>query len=541
MALREFLETACDACKQYDREGNGQLPFDKWPRILDDMGLQENGEGCRFLMEHLAAASDTAFTYAPLVQALRDEIAGGPPQQAWAETGGDGGSHAGDSPGRKEASPPPSPPPERSGSAGGCGTGASGRGGGYNGGVLPGGGGGARRGEGGDHYDSRGGGSGSGPPPFGIPPRSAAPPDQGVLPAVGNRLMDSPGGHSSDAGGAPSCSDAVEEVCEAYWARRASAIQHWFTKWDCNQVSNEDFTVRLQEVLGEAVDVSGSDSEFVTLANRHRTARNMKFASLMSALRRDAQATNTRRFGRALSHTGLSHYAGSYTGSVYEGSEAGSEAYTHAAGRPTGAGSLVARQLARAEGSRPGGGARRHYPYAESQLSGAVPHDGSDRGSVAGSDRPLQQRARPGGLEGVDERGPVPHPVSQPPFAYGSTAAPPSPESRSLHGLRQSGGILPEAKKPYEHAAPSMDRSDVRSTAASDCASIADSQREVFTNRNRTGHGNILTWGNDSRSLTPHKTRQGRQLTSDADQGIPRSQMSSAGSAAQNDARHRFY
>merc|ERR1740121_1327272 len=80
-------------------------------------------------MEHLAAASDTAFTYAPLVQALRDEIAGGPPQQAWAETGGDGGSYAGDSPGRKEASPPPSPPPERSGSAGGCGTGASGRGG----------------------------------------------------------------------------------------------------------------------------------------------------------------------------------------------------------------------------------------------------------------------------------------------------------------------------------------------------------------------------------------------------------------------------
>jgi len=48
--------------------------------------------------------------------------------------------------------------------------------------------------------------------------------------------------------------------------------------------------------------------------------------------------------------------------------------------------------------------------------------------------------------------------------------------------------------------------------AQSDVMSVADSQREVFTARDRGGHGNILTWGDNSRNITPHRKREGRQL-----------------------------
>lgn len=281
---------------------------------------------------------------------------------------------------------------------------------------------------------------------------------------VDEQQQQQPFDRGSEPGGGPS-SDYVEEVNETFWARRASAIQQLFTKWDCNQLSNDAFTARLQEVLGEAVEVSRPDSEFVKLANKHRAARNMKFASLMSALRRDAQSSHTRRFGRPPSHTGLSQYAGSYAGSTYEASEACSEAPSHAAGRPTGAGSGVAgmQTPSQPRGRRP------QYPYAESQLSGSAPRS----------------------LESWDERAPISPaaqlPPSSAPFAYGSpTPAVAAAAPRSPRGGVGGTSRASEADSNYE----------------------ADSQREVFTQRNRTGHGNILTWGNDSRSITPHKERQ---------------------------------
>jgi len=61
----------------------------------------------------------------------------------------------------------------------------------------------------------------------------------------------------------------------------------------------------------------------------------------------------------------------------------------------------------------------------------------------------------------------------------------------------------------------------------SEVTSQADVHREEFFTRNRGGHGNILTWGSDSRSITPAKKRQGRQMTVDPEYGVPKSHLSS--------------
>merc|ERR1712137_623620 len=61
----------------------------------------------------------------------------------------------------------------------------------------------------------------------------------------------------------------------------------------------------------------------------------------------------------------------------------------------------------------------------------------------------------------------------------------------------------------------------------SEVTSHTEVHRESFLTRNRGGHGNILTWGNDSRSITPVKKRQGRQITVDPEYGVPRSHLSS--------------
>jgi len=91
---------------------------------------------------------------------------------------------------------------------------------------------------------------------------------------------------------------------------------------------------------------------------------------------------------------------------------------------------------------------------------------------------------------------------------------------------------------PTRAASTLDDRSEVMSQSGmTDVASVADSQRSEFTMRNRTGHGNILTWGSDSRSITPHKKRQGRQMTLDHDRGVPRSHMSSVGHVFQHERR----
>merc|ERR1719492_629456 len=169
----------------------------------------------------------------------------------------------------------------------------------------------------------------------------------------------------------------MEEINEDFWARRGSAIQQLFTKWDCNLLSNETFTERLQAVLGEFVDITSPETEFARKTNQHRSARNLKFAALMSALRRDAQATSARMKGLPLPSSGAS---------VCEASEIGSEAPSHAAGRPS---NMTAHLNARNSG-------RKQYNGAEgipvlSSMEHSV-HDGaaSER-SYAPSERPYAQ------------------------------------------------------------------------------------------------------------------------------------------------------
>eukprot|EP00445_Apocalathium_hangoei_P017403 CAMPEP_0203895624 /NCGR_PEP_ID=MMETSP0359-20131031/38464_1 /ASSEMBLY_ACC=CAM_ASM_000338 /TAXON_ID=268821 /ORGANISM="Scrippsiella Hangoei, Strain SHTV-5" /LENGTH=498 /DNA_ID=CAMNT_0050818139 /DNA_START=144 /DNA_END=1637 /DNA_ORIENTATION=- len=450
-AIREFLEKALTACENYDREGYRTLPFEVWPSILDDLGLDDAGEGCRFLMDHLSAAGDGFFTYEPIMKAVQsathDEFSL-QDQAMSAEPPRHMGS-ASDSPGlfgtRRDGMggmPPPiiaaaSPaaydyddraPPSRydqplpvpgppsmlggggrvddprpadvgPNDGGGC-LGAHGSAGyvgsraaasGYHGGSAAGTacragwysgsqGYGQERGYGGGScsggYDNGSAGemapqtvpsfsmcydrgsSTAPPPPY---PPSAA----GGVPGLGIVQSMQGDGLGSDAGMPPPSigytNDVVEEVNETYWAKRAQAIQQLFTRWDCNELSNGAFTGKLQEVLGDVVDVSSTDSEFVKLSNKHRSARNMKFAALMSALRRDSQTTNTKRFGRPLDHTGLSCYGGSYAGSQYESSVAGSEAASHAAGKATGV-----------SGSQASSFGRKHYGCADSHLRGGV-------------------------------------------------------------------------------------------------------------------------------------------------------------------------
>mmetsp|Transcript_41054 Transcript_41054/g.95111 ORF Transcript_41054/g.95111 Transcript_41054/m.95111 type:complete len:390 (+) Transcript_41054:50-1219(+) len=379
-AARNFLERACEVAQDYDREGQAVLPNRAWPLILEDLGLQEDGDAAYFLMDHLKAEGDGFFSYTPLLQALGAAL----PEEATVP-------NAHEQPQLKLSTDAASPLVAR--------------------------------------IDARMAFSLPGGQPQ-SPHRDAAGSTNGI------RVV------------APCLRDATleeeEEVGEAFWARRGSSIQQLFTQWDCNQLSNEAFTAQLQALLGDLVDVSSPESEFVRKTNQHRSARNLKFAALMAALRRDAHTTLARREGRT---------ASSYAGSTYEPSEVGIEAASHAAGRPTG---------------------------ATASLSGAR----SGR---------RQNHAPPWAAPDPD---------------FWSRTAPSVPAV--LGGDEQS---------------------EVASQAGTvdDAASAADLQRSEFTLRNRTGHGNILTWGADSRSITPHKKRQGRQLTVDPEQGIPRSHMSSVG------------
>lgn len=262
-----------------------------------------------------------------------------------------------------------------------------------------------------------------------------------------------------------------EPVDEAFWARRAADIKHLFHRWDCNQMSTAAFGAQIQDLLGASVDVSCEDSEFSRLTSKYDSARNMKFASLMSALRRDAQNTMERKFGRPCLPQ-PSCYGASYAGSTYEPSEVGSEVPSCAAGRPSGSAITAV--------SRAG---RRHFAPVESNVLGS-------HGPSNGSHLPRAARAPP-------------------PFATIEDVAP----VRS----RRAGQQAPRETTDWPDSV----------SVATDTASVADSMREVFIMRNRTGHGNILAWGDGSRSLTPQKARQGRQLAVDPEQGIPRSHKSS--------------
>jgi len=327
--------------------------------------------------------------------------------------------------------------------------------------------------------------------------------------------------------------EVEEEECdEVFWGRRGANIQRLFTAWDCNQLSNDAFTVQLQHLLGDRVDVSSAESEFVRLSNKHRDARNLKFASLMSALRRDAQSTLARRYGQrasALPSYRSSTYAESERGSVYEPSEAGSEAPSHAAGRPTNA----------VQAPAPVRGGKRHYMYGDSSVSSG-PASVVGGGGGAYPDRRMASCPEDGYLQ---TRPPLASPHSGSTYSRNmdgtqlprSPTAPPaftsSPRQDELEGRGVGPAPTQQDIDPWQgrRGPPSVaDQSDTMSQCdvQSVAGSVADSQREVFTTRNRTGHGNILTWGSDSRSITPHKTR-GRQLTVDPQHGVPRSQMSS--------------
>mmetsp|Transcript_31680 Transcript_31680/g.67324 ORF Transcript_31680/g.67324 Transcript_31680/m.67324 type:complete len:521 (+) Transcript_31680:109-1671(+) len=507
-AARNFLQHALSAIERFDAEGRTVLPNGAWPEILEDLSLQEGSDAAYFLMDHLEAAGDGLFTYSPLLQALGIALpppAGesldeglppqqgqgmGPPQQAWQD--------------------PPTPPEARAGFDSNendenvqyCG-------GDYNQ----------------AEYDCQKAQLDYCAPASPAQPLSPASAQQYGSPPRASPTYGDDTGYGGDTGygrelqpqplspmsARPPHSEAdwdrgtaepVEEVGEAYWARRANAIQQLFTQWDCNLLTNETFVAKLQEVLGNGVDISSPESELVRKTNQHRTARNLKFAALMSALRRDANSTVARRMGRP-----LPSYAGSVAGSVYEPSEIGSEAPSHAAGRPTGGGGA---QTVQAPPSR---GGRRHYSHADGQMSGpsyAPSYAGSERSNHAQSER-LQHS--------------VPGPDSQPPPVYTPSSAQPCGRGGGRGG--PLGGVDEDRSvnndyysNPRAGPPPANDQWEMQSqSGVTDIASVADSQREEFTMRNRTGHGNILTWGSDSRSITPHKKRTGRQF---ADDGPPR-------------------
>lgn len=551
--VREFLEQALEVCRRYDRDAANELPFEAWPHILDDLRLPEGGEACRFLMEHLSAASEGSFSYEPLLEALYGPR-GGPGPASTADRGGgqmDDDYGYGTRNGHSSSYGGRGPPPDRGGPEEDerlfAGTGTMGS-------TLR-----DTRDLAEAQHSSSGYRRERSPTPPGTPSRGSpsdldrqvppSPPPRGSdagggydgystggsnrPPQAGGGLRyddqppSMPGGRGHDnsygSGGmgrgmpeddGPATSECTEQVNEEFWGRRAAVIQQLFSKWDCNQLTNDSFTVKLQDVLGDVVDVSSPESEFVKLSNKHRAARNMKFAALMSALRRDAQATHFRRFGRPMSHSGLSQYAGSYAGSTYEPSDAGvSDAAPHAAGRPTGAGAGALGPQARPVGAASSAAGRRQYSYAESQLSGAVP---SRPPSNSGAQQQQQQQRRPPShLDAVDER----RPVGQ---AYGRDS--PAGSMAQSQDQRSQAGYSHAPDRPGSKAGGGGPPSGY---APTDPGSEADHHREVFTNRNRSGHGNILTWGSSSRAITPERKIGGRQVTVDPAQGIPRSQISS--------------
>jgi len=328
--------------------------------------------------------------------------------------------------------------------------------------------------------------------------------------------------------------DDDEDDFEVFWARRATAIQHYYNLWDCNQLSNEAFMVRLQELLGNRVHISSEHSEFGKLTNKHRYARNLNFGQLMSALRTDARRCG---FDRSwVSQPGSS--AASLVGDPAP-SEAASESPSHAAGRPTKVTPLF-------------GGSRRHY-------EGGRRDDDCDSVRSLWSEANQQATHRPE-IQVRPQQGRAPPPYAQVtdlPARTRQEEVPRAPAPFAAGGNFEQGYKMVGARRPQSSANaevgqatehfPPMDywsrpgpmrpqggsgEADITSQyGAQSEVSVADSQREEFTMRNRGGHGNILTWGNDSRNITPARKRTGRQLAVDS-AGLPRAHASSGMSLA---------
>lgn len=444
-AMERFLRRACTVAQHFDHEGSGVLPVEAWPLLLQSLELEEQSDGAEFLMDYFTSAGPGVFSYVPLLRVLGLECAPPRPQQQ-------------QEPMRAPTafSTPPRSPVERRGDGRDM-WGSDGRDG-YRDPSTPDG---RQRGQQLEQEPRCAGSPGSTAPAASTPIQSPA------AAAAAAAVIASPG---SPRG----CDLRVENVCghmeeedeETFWAKRGPIIKQLFSQWDANQISNETFAGRMQEQLGQRVDVMEPECEFQRLTNKHRAARNLKFAALISAVRRDAHKTRAR----------LSGYPASSCGSFYEPSECGSETPSQAAGRPTGAPSNGRRRLELGSDSRGSGG-------------GSYPRSGD-------SNILLSSRA-PSAIGGYEPR--------QLPYAPWD-AAPQKPAEGVGKDVIQDIRNTADYQSRVLPSRSAADQWECKSQF-SDVASEADSQREHHILRNRTGHGNILTWGADSRSITPRRQR----------------------------------
>lgn len=624
---RNFLQAACEVLEQLDQERRAVLPVSAWPRVLQELGLQEDDSAAYFLMDHCQSNGQGFFTFVPLLQALRadqgDGAGGGGGGEGGEQGQGQGASEYGDERGmhsqcgddrgvpqqqsQNDRSMAPQqacgqddrgmPPQYGQDDRGAPQFGPDDRGRqpyyqddrsrppqyseddrgmapqqtyGHDDRGMP-----TQYGQddrgvpqyGPDdrgaplHYqDDRGRppqysqGDRGAPPPYSQEDRSRPQPPSlssrepaEPLQGSGGPVLPGPNSPSKSIPPSDYGESSLGEDEEVFWARRAPAIQRLYHLWDCNQLSNEAFMLQLQNLLGDRADIANPESEFVRLTNKHRHARNLKFAALMSALRRDAGSVAA---SRASSVAGWSSQCG---GSAqcppgYAASEAPSDAeslWNTAAGRPTGR-REVDSQYRRG---------RRHYDDGSSSAGGSSagwsrdgPGPAPGGGYPAGYQRPGSVRG-PDGLRTLPQGGaasyggPIPEDEQfQEPQQYSSGPGEGWPPGQQ-QGYYQDSGERPQGANA---GSPGDDREAQRADAAywaqtlpqrggqpaseagaSDLNSLADSQRTGYTLRGRAGHGNILTWGDDSRAVTPERKRRGKQLAAEEPSGSSRSHMSS--------------
>eukprot|EP00929_Paragymnodinium_shiwhaense_P037113 TRINITY_DN19833_c0_g1_i1.p1 TRINITY_DN19833_c0_g1~~TRINITY_DN19833_c0_g1_i1.p1 ORF type:complete len:555 (-),score=89.59 TRINITY_DN19833_c0_g1_i1:310-1974(-) len=515
-----FLRKACMVIQEFDQDGQAVIPIEAWHDVLDDLGVEADGDAAMFLADHLHGVGGGMITYKPLLEALGVQLQPDVQQQNERPTtprSRVSPSAADDPPYERRYGGPPAVSP-----------GAPDDESAYEGSVAaPG------------RYPPldleeapRANGSYQYQPANNLTPRQheqMAARGRGHS-GDGASMMDSPDRRSYQEAPPLSAASLPQEYFEdwqTYWARRGPVIQRLFQNWDSNMLSNEKFTEQLQEILGDRVDIRSPESNFQQLANKHRTARNMKFAALTSALRRDARATEGNDFGEI--------GTASYAGSTYAASEVGSEAASHAAGRPTGAlqhpSSLPdrGRKHYRGTGSLLSSGDSDAGGYAPSVRSNAsrdadeASVAGSARGSVVGSEAGSQAHGAPSGSliyrgRGRPQSG---HQQRQPaPFACGGSYSEgyggrldPIPEP-SMASLPPTQAVLRQRQLEQDYWVRKTSTAD-RSETMSEYGSEADLQRTMHTDRNNRGHGDILSWGSSSsRALTPDR-KHGRHIAMD--------------------------
>jgi len=538
-SAQQFLRRTCQTVQNYDRDGSALVPLGAWPLILEDLELDPDSEAAEFLKEHLDVADEGFFSYVPLLQAVGAVPADGPDSDA--------------APRRREDSPPPMQAPPMAPRRQQDSPSSPQQNQEFSQGASPQ----QQRQEMGPPADLFGR-----PSPQELAQAQAPFWDQERQPEVvpqrqqQDRSPKPSGVATKDSGGMgdilcgssrrpepceeyrPGTAESVAstafeddgEDCETFWSRRATTIQHFYNLWDCNTLTNEAFAVQLQQILGSRADLTAADSEFVRLTNQHRFARNLKFAHLMSALRQDARRAKFAPPGFSPASTGISGYAASFNDAA---SECPSESPSHAAGRPSQKASL---------GLLGSSFGRKHYTPSDagegddniSILSSRESNTGLSGGRWVApkprtpapfadlSDLPSKQQNSER-VQALPERRPAPfadgspqarpnsggYAKTTPPFAHGGNYAQGAPR-------RQMPAVDPNFWQNREQQ-QQRNGDGMSQCGQSDMGSVADSQREVFTARDRSGHGNILTWGNDSRQLTPPRSRTGRSLAVESD------------------------